>query len=261
MSEEPQCRAMSKRGLAAVLLVGVLLAEPVSAKRLPLPPPNPERGSIGITIRSLAPIKIFRSSAAQVFFVRVEEGVDPFDADAFLPSNYAKGRQVFLLNVRPGRYLAVAADLRAAPGSGLDMKAFFSEKLIPLTEVTVAAGEVVFAGDFLVATHLDMKDADRAQTHYYGLISPEMAGRTYMGRAFSGEGAYRAELESAAKDSGTEREFWNEVQTKVLTTQEWRAVIEKRLAAPTPQREPTQATPEPTPQVSPEPTPQAADGR
>jgi hypothetical protein len=236
----------------AALLCGPLLASLAAAKPLPPPSPDPQRGSIAITIRALAPMRMFRSSAAQVFFIRVEEGADPLIADGFLPSNHVRGQQVFLLNVRPGKYVAVAADIRSAPGSGFDQKAFFSESMIPLTEVTVNAGEFVFAGEFVIANHVDVRNLDRVQKHYYALIAPEMASKGYTARAFSREGALRADLERATRDAKTEKAFWTEALKQALKSKEWNALIKARLVAlanPTPQPNPIDPAPTETPPV------------
>src|SRR6185295_11051450 len=45
------------------------------------PSPNPDRGTIGISVRSKAPVRFIRATAAQVFFVHLEEGTDPLAAD------------------------------------------------------------------------------------------------------------------------------------------------------------------------------------
>ncbi len=216
-----------------ILLLGLcFLATAAVAKTLPMPQPDAERGSIGITVRSLAPMRAIRSSATQIFFVRIEEDIDPLAADAVIPSNFSQGKQVYLLNAKPGRYVAVAADLKAAPLSGMDLKAVFSQELIPLTEVTVTPGEMVFAGEYLIATHLGMEKGDPAQTHYYRLIAPEMERKGYFARSFSGQGAYLADLESMSREPAAERRFWEEARAEVFKSKKaWLEMVERRLAA------------------------------
>ena len=224
---------MNRSPARALLLSGLLCAAAAAAATLPLPAPDPERGLIGITVRSLAPVRAIRSHAVQVYFVRLEEGVDPLAAEEVIPSNHRDGKQLFLLNAKPGRYVAVAAELKPAPMSGgLDLKAFFSSALIPKTEVTVAPGEVAFAGDYLVAQHMDMKNADAAQGHYYQLLAPDTAQRTYFARTMGGEAVYRAELETMSREPAVEREFWRQAAAGELRKKAgWRELIEKRLAA------------------------------
>ncbi|MCP4205260.1 MAG: hypothetical protein GY769_25395 [bacterium] len=88
-------RKVGRVVLAAVALS--LAASGVHAQRLPLPQPNPERGTIAVTMRCRAPAGP-KSPAEQVFFVRLAEDVDMLAAESVIPSNFSKGKQVHLLN-------------------------------------------------------------------------------------------------------------------------------------------------------------------
>lgn len=86
-----------------------LFAAAAWAATPPLPAPDPGRGSVAISIRDKAPSACSHSSAVQVFFVRLDEETDLLKAETVLPSNFSRGKQVFLLNAKPGRYVAVAS--------------------------------------------------------------------------------------------------------------------------------------------------------
>src|SRR6185295_14343898 len=98
-------------------------------------------------------------------------------------------------------------------------KAFFSQEMIPLTEVTVVPGEVSFAGEYRILTDLDIKNADPAQAHYLQIIAGSAAGKGQFARSLSGQGLYRAKLESATKKPADEREFWEEAKGDAFRSQ------------------------------------------
>ena len=116
---------MLKARYALVVFTSLLLLSTFAeAKGPPLPQPDPERGSIGVTIRAIPPAKIGKMTAMKVSFVRLVEGGDVLDAEYVIPSNYSQKKQVYFLNAKPGRYVAVAARLKGG-GRGLDTKHSF----------------------------------------------------------------------------------------------------------------------------------------
>jgi hypothetical protein len=139
--------------------------------------PDPELGSIGVTVKA-------SWKATNVYFVYLEDDKDAWTAEFVIRSNYRKKKQVYLLNAKPGRYVAVAASF-GGEGSSFGERwvsggpepevseAFFSMETILLTEVTVGPGQMVFMGDFLV--DLEISSADEVQAHYDRLISPAVS--------------------------------------------------------------------------------------
>ena len=205
-------------------------------------------GRGGVTFRLKAPMGMgIKKSAVQIFFVRLEGGdEDAFSAEQVIPSNYSKKKQVYLLNAKPGRYVAVAANLGSQATAGsmspvgggfsvgyqppvMKYSAFFSMAMIPQTEVTVVPGEMVFMGDLLAKGSTKMENADAAQAHYYRMLSPEAAEKGYLARTFSGSAVYRAELESVSKDVATESSFWSRALKKVFKKEPaWQAFVQRQ---------------------------------
>ena len=221
---------MLKARYALVVFISLLfISNFAEAKGPPLPQPDPERGSIGVTIRAIPPAKIGKMTAIQVYFVRLAEGGDVLDAEYVIPSNYSKKKQVYFLNAKPGRYIAVAAKLSGG-GAGFKYDAFFSIETLPKMEVTVVPGKLVFMGDFLLNTSTKMKEADRAQSLFYRLILPDAARQGFMGRAFRGKAPYTATLKSVDKEAETEREFWSLARQKIFKKEPaWQEFVQKQL--------------------------------
>ncbi len=206
--------------LASLLLVGTF----AEAKPPLLPPPDPGRGSIGVTIRAIPPMKIGRMTAVQVYFAR-RDVVNP---EYVVSSNYSNKKQVYLLNAKPGRYVAVAARLRGT-GAGFTYVAFFPMEMLPETEVTVVPGELVFMGDFLVQTSTKMDEVDPTQSYFYRLIWPEAANSGFLARTFSGQAPYTATLRRVTKTVEREHDFWSLAQRKVFKKEPaWRAFAERQ---------------------------------
>lgn len=181
-----------------------------------------------MTIRAIPPAKIGRMPAVQVHFVRPAEGEDVLDSEYVLSSNYSNKKQVYFLNAKPGRYIAVAARISGG-GAGFKYEAFFSEDMLRETEVTVVAGELVFMGDFLLQTSTKMREADPAQSYFYRLISPEAARKGFLGRTFGGHAPYTATLKSVDKTVEREHEFWSVAQRKVFKKEPaWQAFAERQ---------------------------------
>ena len=184
-------------------------------------------------------------SAEEIFFVKLEEGKEVFEAADVIPSSYSKKKQVYLFNADPGRYVAVAAGLGSTEtrqhlsgssgpylATSIGKSAFFSMAMISATEVTVAPQEMVFMGEYLVTTSSKMKTADLAQAHYYRLLLPGVAGRPALVRMFDEQNVYTADLESVARDPATERGFWTTARDKVFKGDpRWQARAERQLAA------------------------------
>jgi hypothetical protein len=187
-----------------------------SAHAQRLPAPDPERGTIAVSIEAKPPIKIGKMPATQVYFARLDSGADPFAAIDVIPSSHSSRGQVYLLNAPPGRYVAVAALLEGVGGNAsFQTMTFLSAATISQTEVAVVPGRITLMGRFKVQASLKIDEADAAQSHYYRLLSPGSAGRSGFARAMSGP-VYLAELLEATKDSEGATAFWTEAAEKVF---------------------------------------------
>ncbi len=160
------------------ILILLLTASPLFGKKQPPPPePQPNRGSVGLVLHAWSPLPVAKSAATKIYFVRIENEKDWFEARTLIASNYqARGGLVFLLNAEPGRYAAVAAQVKIAPIPGGDpiCRVFFDQDMIPQTEVVVSAGTIVFGGDFTLQTSAPVNPSkrDRAQLHYHSIMPP-----------------------------------------------------------------------------------------
>ena len=204
----------------------------VRAETVPLPTPDPERGSIGITVRALQRSdgrpKIV--SAVEVFFVKLRSGQDSRRAVDVTRSTFARRDRVFLLNAEPGRYAAVAAVLPASSGQRVGSRAYFSSDLIPMTEVTVAPGQLVFMGEFVLNLSTRFRALDRAQAHYFDLIVPDVDQRSAEARERRARVSHRAWLRRAERDLKSSDDFWKYAVDKVFNRQpSWQAFLGERL--------------------------------
>jgi hypothetical protein len=219
---------------SGVLFVLALSVSVLAEARGPgLPSPDPERGALAVTVRGRFPLGQ-KAPAAQVYFVRVDDDADMFSAESVIPSNFSKKKQVYLLNAKPGRYVAVAA--RLAPNAGLtgtNWVVFFDRAMIARTETEVAAGQITFLGDLLVDLKVKMSGADEAQTHYLRLVEPAAARAGFTLRALAGDYVYRGELVETDRTPATEGSFWALARDKIFNGEAgWRSMVEQRLAAP-----------------------------
>ncbi len=132
-------------------------------------------GQITIRINTIAPIGL-RSHAMRVYFARLDpERQTPdrvsLQGAEFLPSTYLSNRHVYLLDAKPGEYVAVAAcglpglwhinfsDRRKIEAAVALMRipyvyetpgtrTIFNDSVISATRVKVEAGARVYAGEF-----------------------------------------------------------------------------------------------------------------
>ena len=188
----------------------MLVASLAFAKPLPLEAPDAGRGVIGVKIKVIVPAKTGSNFADAVYFVRIMEEADRFGSESLINSNYSKGQHVYLLNAKPGRYVAVGCDIDM-PGGGRG-SVVFAKAGIEQTEVEVAAGSVVFMGEIEAQSSTKTSESDEAQTHYLRLIAPKASNKGFMSRAMSGNYTYTASFKSVARDEATA--FWGEATEK-----------------------------------------------
>lgn len=220
-----------------------------------VPPPEPlgsNSSMIALAVKNRAPIKLFSNSPDRVYFVRLEEGDSPNTSTQVIPSNYAKGNYIYLLNAEPGRYAAVACmrvqrtmAAPAAPASGVSVSfnpgskstytSYFAEDLIEMTQVTVTPGSINFIGEYTV-DDAKLKDPDSAQLHYYRLIEPGAEKGRGLLALFAGklEISYRGSLHEVKRDAEAEAQFLAAAK-KHLAETGWSSLIARnqgRLSSP-----------------------------
>jgi hypothetical protein len=203
-----------------------------SAKSLPLEAPDPGRGIIGIRVSVNSPARMGSSPASAVYFVRVTEDTDRFGAESLINSNYTKGHSVYLLNAKPGRYIAVGCEFTML-GSADRGVTVFSKAAILQTEIEVVAGSIVFMGDIDAQSSTKTKEADEAEAHYLRMIDPTAANQTFMARAFTRHYVYTSVFTSIERSKAAETKFWNEATEKHFKNEPaWASRIAGRSASP-----------------------------
>ena len=103
------------RGVARILTALMLLAGPASCLTAP-PPADNDSAGIGIAVTELG---LGDWTPKLVYFVRMTDSENLIEQVEVSRSNYSRGNRAYLLNARPGRYVAVAASVyvqRTLPG-------------------------------------------------------------------------------------------------------------------------------------------------
>jgi hypothetical protein len=183
-----------------------------------LPRPRDDRGSIGVRVRlRLDPTssdKIYemflpgqKAKTLRVHFARLGDNAKTSTdqewsrqlsaTQTVVSSNFADAGQIYLLNAKPGRYVAVAATFGFASGLALADEAvgLFPVGLISQTEVVVDPGSMVFAGDFIL----------RYEEGSYHAIHEQLAQALGVS-----PGSWRVVgLGRVKKDPEVETDFWN----------------------------------------------------
>lgn len=214
---------MSRIGSALVVFAAIGLCGCATVPR----PSDAQRAGIGISVTIRAPIAIFTRSAARIYFVRVEGGTDPYLQENLLVSNYAQGGYVYLLDISPGRYAAVAAWFAAsAPGQSGESVTVFARDVIKLTDTTVAPGSVRFMGEYVLDTAGGLKGADDAQLHYLSLFEP--GTRTMSPIMRSGKYYYAGSLRGSKRDPDSQRRFLGKA-LEHLESSGWTDAIRRSL--------------------------------
>ena len=125
-----------------------------------------------------------------IFFARLDKSGKVYNQDELYMSNYFVGNTTYLLNAKPGTYVAVgfraytknkAKDKYTDAGYAL-FDILIPEKMIELTKVKVCSGRVSYMGEFhMVEPKFSdrAKVVDRAQQHYYGKMIPLAYGDAY----------------------------------------------------------------------------------
>ena len=125
-----------------------------------------------------------------IFFARLDKSAKVYNQDELYMSNYFIGETAYLLNAKPGTYVAVGfRAYKKDKEENLYKKTGYTvfdilipEKMIELTKVKVCSGRVSYMGEFHMAEPKfadRAKVVDRAQQHYYGKMIPLAYGDAY----------------------------------------------------------------------------------
>jgi hypothetical protein len=209
------------------VFIACLSSVDAEARALPLEPPDPARGVIGVRVRVVTPVGFGGNYASGVYFVWLVEDGDMLTAESVVPSNYSKGKNVYLLNAKPGRYVAVACKLEhALQGTGMLGTVVFSMNDIPRTKIDVGPGGLVFMGDIDAGSSTKIKDADAAEAHYLRMIAPTAAREGSFIRAMDGNYAYTGTFKAIDQTDAGATAFWSEAGEKHFKGEEaWRNFI------------------------------------
>lgn len=177
--------------LVAIILLSIVFSS--CAGTLPPPQPIDHRiAGIAIHITESPPAGIwFKRIPGRIYFIRLEDGAsDSYIKHSVIASNYSKDGYIYLLNVPPGRYAAVASYTRVPTTDyNYNYSTYYSRELVKLTEIEVKSGEIAFMGRFLINQAMTnslaatlvpvegLQGAEDVQLHYFRLISPGAENR------------------------------------------------------------------------------------
>ncbi len=167
-----------ERLAAGVLLIAVVLGGCASmqTQRPTQPVPDlahPKSSGLAIDVSLKPPLSLFGNPRPdQIYFANIDvEG--GLLQQQVIGSNYSKDGRVYLLNARPGVYVAVAAfySVSSPPTGAQSYTTYFPNELVEQTRVAVQEGDFVFIGKYVVDLSVGLKGADRVQIHYRDVIA------------------------------------------------------------------------------------------
>ncbi|MBN1183379.1 MAG: hypothetical protein JXB49_13895 [Bacteroidales bacterium] len=153
------------------------------------PPPemiNKESSLLSINVSftylplPLLPLEGQYFSPDLVYFVKLEDDTnDLFSQTQILVSNYYNDYGVFIANVEPGKYIAIAAHYKSKHDKkAKDYILMFPKKVIQSTIVDVKLGSIVYMGDVKLDQQPIFRLSNKAnnfddlQSYFYNLLVP-----------------------------------------------------------------------------------------
>lgn len=136
-------------------------------------PPVAAQAGLGIAVE-IQPMVGRAYSAESVYFARIDEGRQ-LDLSTLYVSNFRRGERVYLLNVPPGRYAALAAVFRVGfIGPASTYVTYFPGPVIEKSTVEGVDRQVSYAGRYVLGTGLGVcsDKADPLQARAAEAISP-----------------------------------------------------------------------------------------
>ena len=221
--------------ITRVLPLFLTLALAGCASATPAPSAPDSAGiAIGVTVRP--PARMFSQEPEQVLFVRLAGEGDSFTSGELMPSNYASGGYLYLLNAPPGTYVAVTCfkDMEPVPAtpeapahSGIhasvsfqpgqtNYTTYFPEQMIRETRITVQPGQIAFMGNFTVDQDLGLKDADPTQREYYARFGGRDESESFLANALGGDYHYRGTLHASDHGAAARAEFVESTNNRLV---------------------------------------------
>jgi hypothetical protein len=227
----------------------------------PLPAPvDPTSCGLGLSLELLVGIGPIRSHGTRpqvVLFVQMKDGETLEDLQhetLLIPSTFVRGDYVYLVNVPPGTYAAVAAvyiedvgptdvpitvpvNSNLSVGYELELsdglikhRSYFSRDMVAKSLTTVAPGSFAFMGSFEADQGFLFGEPDEMQLHFLHVLEGADVDRSSFFADMQAEGrAHCLELHSVRKDSQARLAFCDQARKTFLDTG-WVQAIEASQA-------------------------------
>jgi len=201
--------------LAALVLAAGCAATPTPG------PSDQRRGFLALRARVAPGPGPDRETATTVYFVRLGQGQSADRGSPVIESNFQRGRMVYLLDVEPGRYAAVACGRTT---EGKREVTFFPSELIARLVVDVPARGAIFLGDLELTLSYVTASMDDAQRFYWSKIHPASYQGSELERAVARTRATRPTLWRLELGPETLREMYGDARRQ-LGGSEWAARV------------------------------------
>lgn len=205
-------------------------------------PADQQSALIGITINT---DKWSPNTEDRVYLVKIESERDLFQGTNLIPTNIlipppgaGGGGTVYVQNVPPGRYAAVAFTA-SEKGFGKVREVtlyLLPKEMVKQTDTTVAAGTVSFMGAYDMGPStmvLQDKAADDVQTHYFEAFWGKPLAQVIADLQLIGTPAYFAvhsvTLKKASRDARAEEQFLATAKRDLEPS--WTPILERRRTA------------------------------
>jgi len=183
---------MSQKIFRLCIVVTLLLSGCVS---LPVPPVKDNMGAVAVEVDLRLKgdlLNLFPGfiSPNTIFFARLDESGETYNQNELYKSNYLIGDTAYLLNAKPGTYVAVGfRGIKENTEKNIYKKdayilfdVLIPEKMINLTQTKVCSGKLSHMGEYHMVEPEFSERAnavDRAQQHYYGKMLLVAYGDVY----------------------------------------------------------------------------------
>lgn len=131
--------------------------------------------------------------ASTIWFVKLDKDQDLLDVDSVIKSNYNKGGQVYLTNIKDGKYAMVAAQFEAMGRR----TTYFNKDLILQSIVEVDSDEFLFTGKWIVKLRTMVgkeKKGDEISQHFFKILTGNIKKTSLGNQLLSGKSHYRGEF-------------------------------------------------------------------
>jgi len=182
----------------AALLAGCA-ATPIPEAR------EPQSAGLAITVEIAPPMGIGSLDPEQLYFARVDNA-DGLEQQTIVRSNLVRDNRAYLLNARPGTYVAVASMSHGVGMRSGNYTTYFPKEVLEQTRATVREGEIAYMGSMVLETSIGFDNADEIQNHYKNVLAPG-APTDAVQMGFRGDVHYRGGLVERKPDDRARSEF------------------------------------------------------